>query len=202
MINGPLSLRLSDYLAAPWLSAGEHIERMKSVSDMILAIDVQYESDFATVGGVIFETWTTSQEFAAYRSQVSGIEEYVPGEFFRRELPCILQLLTEHALEPDAIVVDGFVYLDGVHTPGLGKHLFDTLGTRTPVVGVAKNRFATAPEEIKLYRGKSKTPLYVTSAGIPLASAKEYIASMHGRYRIPTMLKKADQTSRGIEPTI
>jgi len=168
---------------------------------MILAVDVQYERDTATVGAVAFAHWFDGEAAATYRSVVLGVEPYVPGEFFRRELPCILRLLTEHALEPDTIVVDGLVYLDGISTPGLGKYLFDALGGRTPVIGVAKSRFAAAPDDIRVFRGKSKTPLYVTSVGIPLSAAKKYVVSMHGRFRIPSLLKKADQVSRMITPT-
>lgn len=162
----------------------------------MLAVDAQYGRDTAIVGAVAFADWTDAEEAATYRSTVHGIEPYVPGEFYRRELPCILSLLAEYALEPDMIAVDGFVYLDGQCAPGLGKHLFDALGGRTPVIGVAKNRFAGAPDEIRVFRGQSKIPIYVTSVGIPLATAREYIVSMHGRFRIPSLLKQADQVSR------
>lgn len=169
---------------------------------MILAVDVHYKGNAATVGGVTFAYWSSTSEDSIYSSRLTGIEDYVPGEFFRRELPCILHLLAEHALTPDSIVVDGFVFLDGYTTPGLGKHLFDALHQRIPVIGVAKSRFVAAPDGIKLYRGRSKAPLYVTSVGIPLAEAIECVQSMHGQHRIPFMLKMADQVSRTIWPNI
>ncbi len=168
---------------------------------MILAVDVHYKGNCAAIGGVTFAKWSSAGEESTYLSRMTGIKDYMPGAFFRRELPCILHLLSEHSLTPDTIVVDGFVFLDGLTTPGLGKHLFDALGHRVPVVGVAKSRFAAAPEDIKLYRGRSKTPLYVTSVGIPSVEARQCILSMHGRYRIPFMLKMADQVSRMIAPT-
>ena len=74
-----------------------------------------------------------------------------------------------------------------------------SIAAKCSVIGVAKRRFAAAPEETKIYRGKSRTPLYVTSAGIPLAKAKACIAAMHGPYRIPTLLKRADQVARMID---
>lgn len=166
---------------------------------MLLSVDVQYESELAMIGGVTFASWTASRKEAVYQSQIRGIEKYVPGEFFRRELPCILHLLNEYALKPAIIIVDGLVYLDGVSTPGLGKYLFDALEARVPVVGVAKSRFASLPEEVKVYRGQSKSPLYVTSVGIPLTKAKQHVASMHGKFRIPTMLKRADQIARRLQ---
>jgi len=170
--------------------------QIRSISDMILAVDVHYGNDCASVGGVAFALWSDTKETRTYRSRLCGIDDYVSGQFFQRELPCILKLLEEHSLQPDSIVVDGFVYLDSDCTPGLGKHLFDALGGGTSVVGVAKSRFAAASEAFKVYRGKSKTPLYVTSVGIPLSDAQNYIQSMHGRFRVPSLLKRADRISR------
>jgi deoxyribonuclease V len=166
---------------------------------MILAVDVDYKQDTAVAGGILFEDWTNRTEHAAYRSHIDGIVDYIPGEFWRRELPCILRLLEEHALVPDSIVIDGFVYLDGVSRPGLGKYLFDFLGAQAPVIGVAKSKFVDTPEGLEVVRGRSQSPLYVTSVGIPLATAKQFILSMYGEYRIPYLLKKADQIARGIE---
>ena len=163
---------------------------------MILAVDVYYYNEEATAGAVAFADWSSSQEDEVYVSHISSVEDYVPGEFYRRELPCIMQLMTEHRLSPDIIIIDGLVYLDGFHKPGLGKYLFDALGARIPVVGVAKSRFLSASDEIRVFRGRSNTPLYVTSAGIPLAKAKTCIMSMHGKFRIPSMLKKADRISK------
>lgn len=163
---------------------------------MILAVDVHYRYNLAMVGGVTFSDWTAQQEDALYRSALRTAADYIPGAFFRRELPCILHLLREHAIAPGTIVVDGFVYLDGLGAPGLGRHLYDALAGGTPVIGVAKHRRFKTPDETKVYRGRSKTPLYVTSVGIPLQQAKALIVSMHGPYRIPSLLKKADQLSR------
>ncbi|WP_419659932.1 deoxyinosine 3'endonuclease (Endonuclease V) [Desulfosarcina variabilis str. Montpellier] len=165
---------------------------------MILAVDVYYHNGLATIGGVTFSDWTAEQEDAAYQSTLQVIEDYVPGQFYRRELPCILHLLNAHKLAPDTIVVDGFVYLDGFCLPGLGKHLFDALNGQAAVIGVAKRKLAQTPDAVKIYRGQSKTPLFVTSVGISLASAKAFIVSMHGPYRIPSLLKRVDQISRTI----
>ena len=163
---------------------------------MILAVDVHYGSDTASVGGVAFSDWSADREEAVYRSVYPDVAAYVAGQFFRRELPCILHLLGEHGLTPATLVIDGCVYLDGTGKPGLGKHLFDVLGARCAVIGVAKRRFAALPDETEVYRGKSRTPLYVTSAGIPPSEARARIAAMHGPYRIPTLLKRVDQVAR------
>ena len=45
-------------------------------------------------------------------------------------------------------------------------------------------------------RGKSQTPLFITAAGIDVHTAASFIQSMHGKFRIPTLLKQVDQLCR------
>ena len=163
---------------------------------MSLAVDVDYREGYASVAGITFENWEDSKVSRIFRSKYHPTAEYVPGELFRRELPCIMQLIGEHNLHPDIIIVDGFVYLDGKSKPGLGKHLYDALDKEVVVIGVAKKPFQGIGHKYGVYRGKSKTPLYVTSVGMELDEAKQSIQTMYGKYRIPVMLKKVDQTSR------
>lgn len=166
---------------------------------MILAVDVDYREDIAFVAGVGFYNWTDATEQGICTASVEGVEVYQPGQFFRRELPCILKLLEQHSLSPECIVVDGYVHLDCERDPGLGKHLYDALGARVKVVGVAKEVFKSTPEHCKIYRGRSNKPLYITAVGLGLEQAKECIASMHGKFRVPALLKKADQVCRAWE---
>lgn len=163
---------------------------------MILAVDVQYAENRATVAGVEFAQWQADAADRELVSFVEGVAQYEPGQFYRRELPCIIRLMEEHELRPEYVVIDGLVYLDGFSRAGLGRHLFDALGRRVPVIGVAKKRFAGIGAPYEVYRGSSKRPLLVTAAGIDVELAKEYIAGMHGRYRLPTLLKRADQLCR------
>lgn len=163
---------------------------------MILATDVHYLETGAMAAGVLFRNWQEARSERVVLAEVVEVAEYVPGEFYQRELPCLLALLDKLKKEPDCIIVDGFVFLDGHQAPGLGKHLYDALDGRIPVVGVAKSVFKDSPPETEIYRGESKHPLYVTSVGIPLEEAKAHIAGMHGKYRLPTLLKQADQVCR------
>jgi deoxyribonuclease V len=160
---------------------------------MLLAVDVDYRDDHAFIAGIAFENWQDTNEKNVFRSQLGNIKAYRSGQFYRRELPCILKLIEEHRIVPDAIVIDGFVYLDGKSRPGLGKYLYDALQGKINVLGVAKKSFKGIAPECELYRGTSKRPLYITSAGMPLSEAKQHIGSMHGQYRMPTLLKKVDQ---------
>lgn len=166
------------------------------VESMILAVDVDYRGRAASIAGIAFENWQDASEQSVFRSRLEGIEDYVPGQFYRRELPCILKLIEEHQIAPDSIVIDGFVYLDGKSRPGLGKHLYDALQGKVSVLGVAKRPFKGVAQECELYRGTSEKPLYISSVGMPLSEARNHIKSMHGKYRIPTLLKKADRVSK------
>lgn len=163
---------------------------------LILAIDVQYTDRGSACAGVAFDEWGAVEPKATYTSTLSTVSEYVPGEFYLRELPCILNLLREHDLQPDTILVDGYVFLDGKARAGLGKYLFDALEGKVPVIGVAKTSFADISAEFQLTRGGSRKGLFVTSAGVDVEIAKSNIAAMHGSNRIPKLLKMVDQLCR------
>lgn len=66
-----------------------------------------------------------------------------------------------------------------------------------PIIGVAKKKYKLLQNEYReVYRGKSKKPLFITSAGFDIDKAKKIIEKMHGSFRIPSMLKLADQLSK------
>jgi len=163
---------------------------------MILAVDVAYNGDQATAAGVIFKSWHDSKPYKEITTQVNHVEGYIPGQFYKRELPCIIALLTEINKLPDVIIIDGFVYLGSEQRDGLGKYLYNELGGRVVVIGVAKKPFLDTPPETKLYRGRSRKPLYITAVGIEQETAKAYITEMHGNYRIPTLINRVDQLCR------
>ncbi|HJV66917.1 MAG TPA: endonuclease V [Geomonas sp.] len=163
---------------------------------MILVVDVAYSEEDAVAAGVLFRDWRDDAPVREVVSHHPHPASYQPGEFYKRELPCILKLITDHALQPDCIIVDGFVYLDGCHQPGLGKRLYDALGGEVAVIGVAKSPFKGIGPEFAIYRGESVKPLFVTAAGIDLEQAKAYVLGMHGGYRVPSLLKRADQLSK------
>ena len=169
---------------------------------MIFAVDVQYESDRAAgrglAAGILFPVWDSDEVYREMVKPVENVAPYEPGAFYKRELPCILSLLEEVDVALEAIVVDGYVTLGQDNRIGLGMHLYERIGGRSPVVGVAKNRFKDTPEVCELLRGSSQSPLLITAVGVPLVVSKENIARMHGAHRIPTLLKRVDQLCRGI----
>ena len=162
----------------------------------IIAIDVDYKVSYAIAAGVVFDSWDSPNESNSVTTKITNIEEYIPGKFYKRELPCITKLIENHNILPDVIIVDGFVYLDGEEQPGLGKYVFDYYSGRIPIVGVAKAPYKDISDKYSIFRGESKKPLYVTSAGFELENAKGFIMNMAGNHRLPTMLKKVDNLCR------
>jgi deoxyribonuclease V len=163
---------------------------------MILAVDVDYRAGQAWAAGVLFRDWSDARPALARVVACEATEDYRPGEFFRRELPCIQRLLREIDQPLECILIDGFVHLGGERQPGLGWHLFTALEGRIPVIGVAKSRFRDTPAETQVLRGHSNRPLYVTAAGIDEELARQRIGSMHGEHRLPTLLQRVDRLCR------
>jgi deoxyribonuclease V len=166
---------------------------------MILAFDVCYNgNNIAQSVCVGFEQWSDQIPKVVYKDFVIGLEEYAPGEFYKRELPCIEKLLHKMDLKKiSTIIVDGYVYLDDAGKPGLGAHLYHRCERLIPVIGVAKTPFANNTNLVKLvYRGKSSKPLYVSSIGVDPEEAARSIQHMHGEFRIPSILKKLDTLTR------
>jgi deoxyribonuclease V len=119
---------------------------------------------------------------------------YAPGEFFRRELPAIRAVLAR-VPHPGLLIIDGYVDLDSDGRMGLGAHAHAAFGV--PVIGVAKSPFAAATHAVKVLRGNSGRPLYVTAAGVPAAEAADLVRRLPGRFRLPDPLRRADALSRG-----
>lgn len=162
---------------------------------MFAALDVHYNEPVRTAlaAAVVFRQWEDAEPVAEYTASCLSVEPYVPGEFFQRELPCLLAVL-EKVQEPlGLIIIDGYVSLGD--RPGLGMHLWEALHKSTPVIGVAKTRFHSAAA-VEITRGQSQAPLYVTAVGIEPAAAGESVRQMHGPFRIPTLLKRADRLAR------
>lgn len=163
---------------------------------MIACVDVDYPDVGAIAACVCFERWNDSTTASESTVQVGEVEPYEPGQFFRRELPCILAVLKSLPDLPQVVIVDGYVWL-GKQRPGLGTHLYEALAKRVTVIGVAKTQFAGAEPVAQVTRGRSSVPLFVTAVGIEVSDAASNIKAMHGPHRIPTMLKRVDQLCRG-----
>jgi deoxyribonuclease V len=171
------------------------------LSLMILAFDTYYKAQKAHTACVVFNTWEDAHPQTVYTETREGVEDYKSGEFYKRELPCIMSLLEKIATKNViAILIDGFVYVDDNGKPGLGGHLYESLNRLIPVVGVAKTNFFSV-EKLKRHvlRGISRVPLYVTAAGMDVDEAVACISRMSGEYRMPSILKQLDAVSRSTD---
>ena len=163
---------------------------------MFAATDVQYlPTGAARAALVLAPDAVFSSIIAEETALVPEAAPYVPGEFFRRELPPLRAVLTPALPNVELLVVDGYVDLDPSGRPGLGAHANQEFGV--PVIGVAKTLFVTATHAIPVIRGQSAKPLFVTSAGLPLPDAAALVHAMSGKYRLPDALRRADQLARG-----
>ena len=138
---------------------------------------------------VAFDAWDAPEASHTYTCQIGQIEKTTRDELDLRDLPCLLQLLRVHRLQPELIVIDGFVHLDSDETPGLGRHLHHALEGRTAVIGVAKTGQPGLPAQFEVSREAETRPLVVTCIGIDLGAAKARLRAMHGQRRVPTLLK-------------
>lgn len=165
---------------------------------MILAFDTYYFDNKAKTVSICFDDWSDEENYKVETEVIENSEEYQSGEFYKRELPCILSLLDKIKTQNvTTIIIDGFVYLDDNQRLGLGGHLYLQLQGKIPIIGVAKTNFATLEKNKRqLLRGSSMKPLYVTSIGIDLDSATELIKNMKGNNRIPTLLKTLDTLTK------
>ena len=165
---------------------------------MILAFDTYYRGKKAKTVCIGFDHWTDTEPKIVYHDTMEVENDYEPGAFYKRELPCILRLLKKIKVkEIELILIDGFVVLDDQGKYGLGGYLYERLDKHIPVAGVAKTDFRRNRSNKKeVFRGKSKKPLFVTALGIDVELVSEKIKNMHGEYRIPALLKHLDRLTK------
>jgi deoxyribonuclease V len=160
----------------------------------IAAFDAHYLADGrASTAAILFNDYGDRIPVTEFHRIHAAAAAYAPGVFYKRELPAILALLDVIDMPLDTLIVDGYVMLGP--RPGLGKYLFEALGSRIPVIGVAKSRFKGATAQA-VCRGGSRRPVYVTAAGMAAEEAAARIQAMHGVHRIPTLLRQVDRLAR------
>lgn len=161
---------------------------------MILALDVHYKDDGSAKSVGILFNWNDTQPKEILIEYIKETDEYIPGEFYKRELPCLLKIIEKVNINDlEAIVIDGYVYINNEKGLGLGGYLWKALNKQIAVIGVAKNFYHGNTETThQIYRGKSKKPLYISSVGLELSAASDFIMQMSGEFRIPDLLKQLD----------
>jgi deoxyribonuclease V len=164
---------------------------------MLLAIDVHYRENESKAVGVLFD-WEDTEPIEIVTVFIDDVAEYTPGEFYKRELPCLLKIIDKIDLNQlEAIIIDGYVYIDNNKNYGLGGILWETLNKQIPIIGVAKTSFFKNKETvIEVTRGESIKPLFVSAIGYDLELAALKIKQMYGSYRIPSILKQLDTETK------
>ena len=167
-----------------------------------LILDVFYhESEglsSAVVSGIIFSGVEQHNILSEHTIRVDNVAPYESGQFYKRELPCLLALIEQIDQPFDVIVIDGYVYLDGQSKAGLGKYLYNALDQHIPIIGIAKNYYHEISDDYAVKRGMSKHPLYVTCVGTELDTAKMIVKNLNGKHRLPAIVTRVDQLGRGL----
>lgn len=187
------------------------------LSKPILALDIQYEGEVAYLGGVlrIPSAPITFLHFTAYSE--AGLE-YIPGLFCFREGPPLLAfvksiLAQDFVPQPFLLIIDGH----GIaHPQGLGLASWLGLHVGMASLGCAKRSLLPYNGDLSAERGatlpiywqgkqvgevlrtqEAVKPLFVSSGHlIGLKASREVILGLSGAYRLPNLLRKADQIAR------
>lgn len=166
---------------------------------MIAFVDVHYDDPCAIAACVLITGWQEETVEKEHVCTIARTAPYEPGKFYLRELPCIMDAVRPFRDRIECLVIDGYVWLNAENAPGLGAYIYRALDESIPVVGVAKSMFHGAENFAeKVYRGNSKTPLYITSAGMGIKEAAAHITAMHGPFRMPTIIKYTDRLCRDL----
>lgn len=172
-------------------------------TNKILALDTYYYSDNdAYTVGILFLNWQDKKPQNIVSCHTSEFAPYIPGEFYKRELPGVLDLIDMIDMsEVGTIILDGFVWLPD-NTWGLGMHLWERLGflDRLNILGLAKTKFSGCEDNsLPIFRNKSTNPLWINTnhpdggkGKIGNQEAVERIKQMHGKGRLPDLLKLLD----------
>lgn len=184
-------------------------------NDLILALDIQYQDNQAFIAGVLFEF--LGEIKAQYAWQTQTDVPYVPGYFCFREGPPLLdfwhKLLNDSQLQPKLMIIDGHGL---AHPRKFGVATWLGIKTHCPTIGCAKEtlvHFDTPPDVSKgsfsviklntervgyvLRNQANINPIFVSPGHlVSLEESKRVILALEGEYRIPEVLRLADQNAR------
>ena len=67
---------------------------------MIACLDVDYRDAGATAACLLFQDWSDEQSIEEIVIPIDRVEPYEPGQFYRRELPCLRAVLAAVRTKP------------------------------------------------------------------------------------------------------
>jgi deoxyribonuclease V len=125
---------------------------------VIAGVDVGFEDDGAiTRAAAVLLDAQTLQPLAQVIARLPTRMPYIPGLLSFRELPAVLQALSELPQVPDLIFVDG---LGVAHPRGLGIAAHLGVITGLPTIGVAKSILVGQHGELGALRGDRTDLIY------------------------------------------
>jgi deoxyribonuclease V len=177
----------------------------------VAGVDVGFENDGAVTraAAVLLDVATLAPVAEVVARQPTRMP-YIPGLLSFRELPALLQALSELPEVPDMVFVDG----QGVAHPrrlGIAAHLGVVTGL--PTIGVAKSILVGAHQEVGPHRGdrqpleykgevigcvlrsKDRIRPLIVSPGhrVGMATAPELVLAFNTTYRLPEPTRLADR---------
>lgn len=124
---------------------------MKVYIDVYYYTDNKTSKEYAHTVAGLFNDYSDLDFEKVIVTRTDNIAEYEPGNFYKRELPPIIDVLKEIKKQGyilDTIIVDGYVHMcedDGItYHKGLGSRLKDYLldnNIDIPIIGIAKHPY-------------------------------------------------------------
>ena len=71
-------------------------------------MDVDYREQGAVASAILFEDFQSDNTLAEVSVKITQVADYEPGQFYKRELPCLTTLIDSLAIKPDVFIVDIF----------------------------------------------------------------------------------------------
>jgi len=161
-----------------------------------LVLDVQLTPQGVQAAALSFDAWEAAEPTRSHSLLLPLAEPPKPAERGPLRLQCVAQLLRERQLAPGLIVIEGLVHLDAQGTPGWGQQLADALGGGVAVIAISKAAAKDWPAQFAVQREDEAAPVIVTCAGIDIGAAKARVRAMHGKRRVPTLLKLAVRAAK------
>jgi deoxyribonuclease V len=177
----------------------------------VAGVDVGFEESGAVTraAAVLLDARTLAPVAEVVARQATRMP-YIPGLLSFRELPALLQALSELPQLPDLVFVDG----QGIAHPrrlGIAAHLGVVTGL--PTVGVAKSILVGSHDDVGPHRGdrqplqhkgdiigcvlrsKDRIRPLIVSPGhrVSMASAAELVLAFTTKYRLPEPTRLADR---------
>ena len=167
------------------------------MANSYLSTDVAYDNGTGYGIGVVFDGFNDSKPSDVIEVIVPDVGEYIPGEFYKRDLKVLTAIYEEYKqrFKKNPLVVFVDAYVDLGDKKGCGRYFAESIDDEAIVVGIAKNEYKPATEAgvaEPVLRGSSTKSLFVTSTIIPKEDAGTLVKMLHGENRHPTLIKKTD----------